>query len=261
MSFEDVYLVSSKLDLLGTERFEPIAAQLGDLPIGYVEFLAELGTGTFCDYLTVWSPEESNKRSKEFREIADDLLSDFSEFGSEPVPRLDFCNAQCIAGTVDGDYLVVCPDAPTDIYAFPRNDDSIYILPNGFYEPLGWIRLNKPERDYTIPPPFKYFESDVNRAYAWFLSDGSLPFQDAVTVVSTFEKPSKQFSGGGESNGSDHFVRVFLNDLYGQVYLSQSENDPRVQMMINFDRDFESKVAELQAILSDNGFRVTHSLS
>lgn len=257
MSFKDVYLVGEKTARTTGLDLELAADFLKGLPTGYGEFLKELGPGVYCDFLRVWHPKALRERTEGFREIANEWLEAFSEFGSEPVPELDFVNAHCIAGSIDGDYLVVCPEAPTEIYAFPRHDDSIYILPEGLFDPLKWLRLNKPEHDYAMSLPFRYFDSQINRSIIHLFSNGALSFQKTVSQTRCFWNPTHEVAESREE-GADKVTRVFSKDIYGQVYIAQCENDPRIHMTISYDRDFESEVNEGVASLEGEGFAVVN---
>ena len=68
MAFDDVYLVSEKLDLPPTAELDALQGWLAaPLPRGYREYMTTLGNGTYCDEVYVLTPAEVREARDERR--------------------------------------------------------------------------------------------------------------------------------------------------------------------------------------------------
>ena len=253
---DDTYLVTEHLNAASPSELDRISDILSHEPAGYVDFLRQLGTGTYCDFLNIASPTDwLPDLTEEFREIESQYVDWFPNYGESDSPRFD--DAHCIGRSIDGDYLVSKPGMP--IHVFPRHDDSLYILNEGLRDPLDWKRCDVPRRDYVYHPPFRYFESDVDRSMVSMFTAGSHNIEDVRGRI--LDKlpsgPTREINDESDDGIATHLILLFPRSIQGRVQLTQSPGDRRVGIMISFDTNCRSTVDALIGHLAHDGFYVT----
>lgn len=247
MNLSEVYLVNRRLEPFTEERLNAARGLIGPLPDGYVEMVTTLGYGTYCDFLVFWRPEEIRKQLRSVREFLKTAFPD--SFGFKP--EADFEQCVPIAMSLNGDYLVVCPDQPSTIYAIPRDDFSFYQLPSGLEDPLDWVRCDSRFREYTLKPPFRYFESFVGRESMRISADGPLALDDVANCLKT-ELADEEVREICHENT----VLLFPRAIDGRIQLDQSQGDPRLRVgfCVRYDVDAIERVKSVVASLGSLGF-------
>ena len=137
-SFDHVYRVTeltkaevplAEIDSLGRDLPVP-------LPIGYQEYLLELGRGELCDLLRVDPPRDVRASLQP----ANDWLRETWTQGIEGgwwKPGLltadDLLHAVQFATSAEGDSFVSVPRFPGELFELPRHHSVIRLLPQGFF--------------------------------------------------------------------------------------------------------------------------------
>jgi hypothetical protein len=250
MDSHNVYLVNRRLERVDAGELDRVREFLDPLPEGYAEMLSILGFGTYCDFVTLWRHREIATDLESVREAVKVSLGWYSP---DSIPDADFDRCVPLAMTLDGDYLVVCPDRLGEVFAIPRHDDSVYRLPQGLRDPMDWKRCDASRRGgYVCPPPFRYFESFVGRCNV------SLFTGDRFKLTEIAEWFKTQLAGEEiRSICDDGCTILFPRAIDGRVQLTQTLGDPRVGIDVRFDRDAAAIVESLVTDLERQGFYVT----
>jgi len=252
----ETYLVSESLNRIPTSELDLVSTILGHEPVGYVDYLHQFGTGTYCDFLRIASPIGwLADLTDEFREIEPQYLEWFPNYGVGTLPRFD--DAHCIGRTIDGDYLVSKPGFP--IHVLPRHDDSLYVLNDGLRDPLAWTRCDKPSRNYVYQPPFRYFESDRDRNIMSLFTAGIHEIDEVRKLIADNLPPGpiRHITVETDDGAAASIIRMFPRVIQGRIELSQSQGDTRVGIMLSFDAYCDDSVETLVVHLERRGFYVT----
>ncbi len=144
MSLDDIYLVSERLNRVAAASFEALATSLGvPLPLGYREYLTQLGVGEFSGFLHVHSPEQVKSDLAYWRETGVEILVDGLQVGmlNRGVLSAKKLRESVIFGHTDnGDKLVSTPSAGEALFAIPRDSPTIRSLRHGFLDPQACCR-------------------------------------------------------------------------------------------------------------------------
>jgi hypothetical protein len=250
MLFGDVYLVSNKLQRIPQAQIAELQRSLGImLPKGYAEFMATLGIGDYCGLLMVYKPEQVLQENRNAPWYS--RLYFHWEDEHDVLPKGEVLNCLIFASTNVGDNLIFHPDIPDRLFVLPRNDDTIYWVPDSFFNPLEWYSKDGLVDDR---PSFKWFESYGDRKCVTFdTSLRTLKLSDVVTAV--FERwPDSEVHIFERGDEEARVVRVFVKAIGGNLELYQDLGDPRVGVRIDYDNDSGSEIDRLADHLKTMGF-------
>jgi len=279
MNFADLYLVSDKLRHIEQGLVDKLEGRLGfPLPAGYADFVTTLGIGTYCGLLRVYEPQrildelekECNRRDESYRGSAAPLVWTGHEFeswdeqyfweaGLEVLSKEQILSSILFADTIDGDNIIFNPDIPDRLFVLPRDDDSIYWVPESFKNPLLWRSQKGIVRR---PPEFRYFESWRDRACVelftalktFELSDLAQRFTDRW---SDSEIHTSDLQHLAEEEDADQLMFVFIKAIGGRVQLDKGADDGRVSIRIDYDADGAGQVDQFVQTLQGLGFYET----
>ncbi|MGA7730981.1 MAG: hypothetical protein WCD37_06875, partial [Chloroflexia bacterium] len=101
MSFGNIYLVTDKLETATQEEIGDLKKRLGmPLPVGYAEFISNMGTGTYCDLLRVYEPARILREYQEARSRWAEHF--FWEVGQGVLAKDEVLKCVIFADTIDG---------------------------------------------------------------------------------------------------------------------------------------------------------------
>jgi hypothetical protein len=270
MDFNDVYLVNRRLEKIEPSEIQLMRRLIDPSPIGYESFWSTFGRGVFCNFISLWRPKSIEKELTSVREAVQISIEWFNE--SHTVPVANFAECVPIGMSVDGDYLVVCPDRPADVFAIPRHDfDSVYQLPQGLGNMLYWERCIDRSTDYVYHPPFPYFESFLGRSSVSLLTGEILNLSSVVDhLYQTWSHDEIR------EIRSDETLFLFPRAIDGRVQITrhggplflsfqgsgqqvrsyQPGGKTRIGIDISFDFEFLNEVNSMIADLEEWGFSV-----
>lgn len=107
------------------------------LPVSFKAFLSEIGGCWYCGLITVYVPWVVREKLGDYDFF---LKNQFFPWDSSDLMSLQKL-AQCVkvAGTIDGDAVVVHPDHPERFFILPRHQSKIYVYDESFESLLRWI--------------------------------------------------------------------------------------------------------------------------
>ncbi len=245
--FDEVYCVSDKkVTVLPDQIIDLVKSLEIPLPPGYLEYMTTLGKGSYCDKIIVYEPELISKEYQEARKTWDDNY--FWEAGKEVLTKEQVLNSILFAISEDGDDIIFQPDIPDKLFVLPRQDNTIYWIEGGFYNPLNWYGIGHIPQ-YT-PQPLKYFIPYVNREFFHFeTSFATNEFSDIVNLFASHWKESVIHQYPLESN----CVRFFLQTIGAKIQLLQTGNQ-KFRIYIDYDKDYREEVALFSNSLRKPGF-------
>ncbi len=139
MPLHDIYSVSIKHKTVSVSELDELEATLGfDLPVGYREYLSELGDGYFCGNIHVRTPSGVlNKENVGHWDKVVELAVDFEAWDEQRfLSDSELKNAVVFAKSDEGDLFVACPEKVGQLYELPRGESRMYHYPKGFLEPF-----------------------------------------------------------------------------------------------------------------------------
>jgi hypothetical protein len=158
MDFQYVYRVSRLL-----HPIEPsvLAAQPDRVnPIGYTEFLTELGNGTICHGLEILTPAAADHYWLDYR-IADYLADTSSAWSNGLFTRSDVVECQLIAKDDENDWFVTCKRHGNEIVHLPFQRREPRIIGDGVHGLISDF-----SREYRFP----FFDPTCNRRCRCFFA-------------------------------------------------------------------------------------------
>ena len=242
--FEDVYRLTTKLNLSTDEQVDALERQFGnDLPPGYREYMTTLGVGVLSDLLRVYPPDLVAERTPELSNVFS--LHFFWEATDEFVSRDDVRDAQFFANTCDGDEVLWLPERE-EVVVLPRHETVAWRMPKGFEDPLGFVRL---DGSRVIQDGKRYFASYVDRwTRAWWINE-------EVDYPALVEQVVSHWSADIVARG-EHYCIALSAEIGGRVQLT-TDPSRRVGLRLTFDKDAIGEVEAWESGLVRFGFKRT----
>jgi hypothetical protein len=250
MLFGDVYLVSNKRQTIPQAQIADLQRSLGImLPEGYAQFMTILGIGDYCGLLMVYEPEQvlqENRNAPWYGQLYFHWKDE-----QDVLPKEEVLKCLIFARTNVGDSLIFHADIPDRLFVLPRDDDTIYWVPDSFFDPLEWYSKDGLVDDR---PSFKWFESYRDRKCVTFdTSLRTLRLSDVAMAVSEWWPDSEvHILEGGDEEA--RVVTVFVKAIGGNLQFYQDVDDPRVDIRIDYDGDSGSEIDRLADKLKTLGF-------
>jgi len=256
--FANLYLVTDKLQTISPHEIDALERTLGlSLPEGYYEYMTTLGVGTYCDLLRVYEPRRVLEESEKMRNLWRDYC--FWEAGREILSKEQILEAIIFADTEVGDNVVLSTDMPDRLFVLPRDDDTVYWVPENFRNPLLWR-----SQDGIVhrPPEFQYFESWRDRACVeLFTALKSFELAELaerfIDQWSNSEIHTIDLRHRAEEEDADQLMFLFIKDIGGRVQLDKGVGDGRVGIRIDYDLDSANQVGLFLQTLVELGFYET----
>jgi hypothetical protein len=263
VSFDNIYLVTDKLELTTQEELNDLEKRLGmPVPVGYAEFISKLGTGTYCDLLRVYEPARILRECKEAHNRWAEYF--FWEVGQGVLAKDEVLKCLIFADTIDGDEVVAHPAIGDRLFVLPRHDDMIYWVPKSFEAPLEWHGqkgLVRPE------PGFRYFESGRDRKFReFFTAKETFSISDLAPYFSDFwmqfgKQVIRKKAEDYEEEAGEKVAILFVKEIGGRIQLAQSlPDDKRMSVRIDYDADSADEVAIFGTFLTEMGFYETGTM-
>lgn len=251
MSFDDVYLVTKKLDLVFQRDREQLEQQLG-LPLraDHSTFFSTLGSGIFCDFIRVFSPKE----------ILDEIIvarqkwKGFPSWDSilEALSSAKLETSILVAESVEGDQIIYCP-SHDKLLVLPRGDSNYYWLPEGFRDLMYWV---SPNSTITTPTRFQYFQSWIDRNEALFWGSNNKADLNRLVADITFCLPGGILYPQEIRREGQAEVLFFVPDMSARISMLQSfDDEPELTLSINYDIERAPQFEALTENLLDFGFK------
>jgi hypothetical protein len=144
MQLGDVYLVTERVKRVPARSLDALEKALGaPLPLGYREYLTELGVGRFSGFLNVNTPQEVKEQVGYWRKRGAEVIIDGMEVGAYRRGVLSarkVREAFLVAHTDNGDQFVSTPSCGQALFVIPRGSPSIRSLRCGFLDPMACCR-------------------------------------------------------------------------------------------------------------------------
>ena len=201
--FDDVYLVSDKLDVATEAQVRAAEKALNThFPHGYLDYVTTLGAGKLNGQVRVLMPTEIVGKTMEYRDIEAEVTAsaeksgfsrwDTVEVGLDLLPPERWLSAVLLVDPGDGHRIVFHPDAPGELFFIEHEDMEVFRAGSTLDEALTWILESGPwgERVRTsvlgsdgrfFERALRYFEPDRDRERISFDLKGSVTFTEVRT--------------------------------------------------------------------------------
>jgi hypothetical protein len=246
-TFSEIYLVSDKLETILPELVTDAEAMLGaTFPLGYLEYLTELGTGMFCDYLYIYPPTKVVGELAAYREIFQESCDLWVQETQPQISREEFGKMIVLGHTMDMDKLAFHPENPSRIIAIPYSHDVIYQVGASLYQSLEWFR------DFCVSPEtdFKWFDSGVDHRYI------RMEREQLRDLTGEFIKFTQELGLSVIPLVSGTRTWIFIRDLNGYLAVDSSPHDPKTRLTIVYDRYEAVVIDRIQAFFQEKGFEI-----
>jgi hypothetical protein len=154
-------------------------------PIGYREYVTQIGEGTLGTYVRVYPPWRIARELGEWRERIEQYWV-WDEAGGA-LPKERAIESIVIADTIDGDEIVFHPCRPKQLFVLPRHGAAAIQIDGDFWAALDWLCTSG---ELTDPFDERDFE----------------PFDSREEEVRASESPAK--TGGAMGESLDDIVRL-----------------------------------------------------
>lgn len=167
MPLEDVYLVSRQLDPVSDGEITELETKLRfALPVGYREYLRQLGNGDFCHGLHVRTPAEVlDEGNVEFWSDYLPVAIEEEFFNERPLlTDSEMKKTVVFAHSDEGDYFVSCPEREGQLFELPRHEAKMHHYSDGFLEPFRFemCRISEFNLPFFEPPDCRQAKSHLN---------------------------------------------------------------------------------------------------
>ena len=156
--FDDVLIITPKLDLSGLERLPELESLIGQMLPAYEQYVKRFGTGSYSNAVRVYAPHRILNENDEFRARCSEYF--FWDGPDTEVSQADLSEAVIIADTLDGDEIVFLPHKKAGLYFLPRHSDNAKWIGHDLDEAIKYICESGQVYDDI---PHKYFQSWVDR--------------------------------------------------------------------------------------------------
>jgi len=235
MAYDEVYLVSDKLDVATDEEILAVAATLGvqQWPSGYREFVTALGAGDYTNYVRVLLPSQILTECAPCRDNWATYGAATYEEYLRVLPLDRLVESVILASTVDGDEVVFHPDDPAALYFLDINADTITTIGRTFDEALDWMcgGTRQQETVRVLDATDQFLVRDV-RYFEPYADQESVRFGLQPTVAADAVRA--------------HLVDLARDDRIGTLCLNHSYRDDdgvEQEWMQLLVRDFKGIVA------------------
>lgn len=256
--FDDVYLISDKLDVVTEAQVRAAEKALNTrFPHGYLEYVTMLGAGDLNGQVRVLPPTEIVEKTAEYRDIEADVTAsaeeedgfsrwDLVEAGLDLLPPERWLSAVLLVDPGDGHRIVFHPDAPDELFFIDRDDQEVYRAGSTLDEALTWFLGTGPWGARTrvlmadgrfVERPVRYFEPDRDREHISFDLKGAVSFREmcAHLIDLALQQPNDTLFVSvpyTDDDGTEgEVLRLFVQEYGGAIWC----NDVPI-VRISYDR-------------------------
>ncbi len=240
MDFKNVYLVSQELQTVEQSRLDELEAWLKHpLPLGYREFMSQLGVGEYCHYFRIYSPEQLPKAQLDFREsIIDGYYERFWEGQQDILSTEDALNSVVLADTIDSDYIVYAPNTVHQLYILPRHSEKVFWVEGSFFSLHRWRYRQEPFDESQVAALLTFYPYGNNQ-------NRRLVLEHTVDLTWLAQQIHQHWNNISETrflHKEGYFV-VYVRAIEGFIGLSDWGNG-RLDVNIHFDTNLATKINE-----------------
>ncbi len=248
MQLSDVYLVTKRLKRVPARSIDSLEKTLGTpLPLGYREYLTQLGIGRFSGFLTVESPQQVKEQLEYWRGelLGAAVIVDGMKVGLYNRGVLSATKVResfLFATTDNGDKFVSTPSCGQTLFVILDGGPSIRTLQHGFLDPLACCRAV----GATDRRPWFEAANGRRELCGFEVRGGISVIDNGVTQlwkqqeIRRFEKVDYGSSGSIETYGIraiDGLLRVF------------SKSPGKHSVSVSYDKDYKDQVQSLAQLL------------
>jgi hypothetical protein len=239
ISLADIYLVTERLSRVTSTSLDTLAVSLGvPLPVGYSEYLTQLGVGAFSGFLHVHPPEQVMFLLEFWKGTVVEGLVDGLHVGmlNRGVLSAKKLRESVQFGSTDnGDSFVSTPSSGEVLFAIPRDAPTIRSLRHGFLDPLACCRA------VGVTTVLPWFEAENgHRKHVSFLARGGRVAVERAIEVQWGGQEIRRFEAVVSPTPSVYFgVRA----IQGMVRVHGSAARARnIIVSVSFDDEFAAEV-------------------
>jgi hypothetical protein len=181
MELGDVYLLTERMKRVPARSLDALEKALGtSLPLGYREYLTQLGVGKFSGFLNVYTPQQVKEQLGYWRETLAEVIVDGMEvgmYGRRVLSAKKVREAFPVAHTDNGDQFVSTPSCGQALFVIPRGSPSIRSLRRGFLDPMACCRAV----DVEDAAPWFEAENGRRRLANFAVRGGAAAVENALT--------------------------------------------------------------------------------
>lgn len=251
MAFEDVYLVSDRLDLVPDDDVVMAQEKLETrFPDGYREYVTALGEGLYTDFVRVYPPRQILDEIAECRERWAYFADAYSE-GADVLPLNRMMESIIVFDTTNGDEVVFHPDTPNELFALPRNDGRIHRIGRTLQDALAWalesgvLLQDDRTRILTDSGQFvdravRYFEPYSGRGRVEFSRFETQSYQDVrdflIALVQHEVRESLCVSHTHGVGPYHDWLQIFVKEFRGVVRCNHlAEDHGNASLQVSYD--------------------------
>ena len=139
--FRDVNVVGGELRLATDQQVSEAEAYLGSVfPLGYREYVTDLGEGEYADLIKVFMPSDVLSNLGDYRTIVDEAWT--WDDGLEVLTKERAKSSIQVASSDYGDMLIFSPGDPSQLFVLPRESEEIFAVGSDLAEALEWMRTS-----------------------------------------------------------------------------------------------------------------------
>jgi hypothetical protein len=140
----DVYLITERVKRVPPRALDALERTLGtSLPLGYREYLTQLGVGRFSGFLIVYTPQQVKQQLGYWRQTLAEVTVDgmgVGMYSRSVLSAKKIREAFPVAHTDNGDLFVSTPSCGQGLFVIPRDSARIRSLRRGFLDPKACCR-------------------------------------------------------------------------------------------------------------------------
>lgn len=238
------YLITPKLQRATDADVQRLADWLGQpLPAGYAEYVTEWGAGTYDNRVIVRLPAEIIAETPAEQAFVRESFDDF--WGEDhTLNRDEAAQGVAFGSSLDGDKILYSRQRHA-LFVLPRQDERVYWMPQGFFDPLDWGTDGPVLRSALVS-----FDSGIDRATVELFTARALGVDAVAAAILRFTPAAHRVD-------APWGALLYLPDVYGRAQLIQANGDKRVGVRLDYDTDRSPPVASIVAALEALGMFVT----
>lgn len=230
MDFDQIILISPHIQPVPQSEIDRLESHFGfAMPLGYKDWMTQLGIGMYCDEFVIYEPKRilkwheqeairrSNRAKYEYPE-RDHWIYEGSEHILNEA-QVEDCIV--IGASLGGDQIVIFPPRPDKLYILPRHSNEILEIAADFSD-LHRVLFDSPCLQSFIP----YHKGRTDLAY--YSREYRL---DKTTCIEQFKGRWGQNSIVISEDESDKWswrILFYMPVITGEIHIAQDEGVTRI---------------------------------
>lgn len=245
-NFSKIYLVTTELETVLAMNVKTVERQLKTtFPLGYKEYITELGTGLFCDYFYVYPPQKVLEDFALYQKTFQEYYHLWSESHSL-ITKEDIGKLIVFAHTDEMDKVAFHSKDPTRVFVVPYSYEVINDVGSNLYEALDWVyELGVPDDS-----DFRWFDSSVNQRYCKMQGNN---WNSLLSDFYQYISPMGLQIVKKEIHGKPW---LFVRDFNGYMTINTKDVAEKAKIYIKFDKDLASVPNGIKLFFEKRGFEV-----